>query len=126
MTTSSFTSTDINFDTNLVAIVRTMDSFVGTRDLQPRVSKFEISNITDAQETSQVKVVPNTIPISLKITYWSFAILSVFFLMQFILTFFSVSILSGFSGLVGFIGFGGLFKVTQRIHNEVREKGYIQ
>lgn len=127
MTALSFQATDINFDRQQSAFVETANSINSIPSQEPRITKFEIRDISNApQITAQAQIVSTSIPMSLQIAYWSFGIVSIFFLLQFILTFFQIAILPGFSGLVGFFAFGGLFKVTQRIHKEIKQNGFIQ
>lgn len=128
MTAISLESTDVNLNRNIPALVQSAETDWLNRPSanNSQVARFVINDISDISisEISETKVF--SVPITLHFAYVSFSVITLFFFSQFVLTFFGSSYISGFSGLVGTVAFGGLFKVAERINGEIRKKGYIQ
>lgn len=64
------------------------------------------------------------IPIVLKMANAIFGVLSIFFVLQFILAFFNKALINGFVALVGGVGFSGLLHVFSRAANVIKKKQY--
>ena len=73
----------------------------------------------------QGKTVAHAVPLTINAFSCVCFVLSLLLLSQFLLTFWHLAYLPGFTGLVGFVSFGSLFMVVRRATSEIKRKGYI-
>jgi hypothetical protein len=129
MTTSALKLTGFNFGNNKLQGNTLLGCYEANSVLEcenrtqqeSQIARFVITDISTIKKEHV-----GELPAVLKIGYYSLLVISLFFIVELLLSFFNKSFFSLFTNLAGLVSFGGLFKVLRRIDKEIKEKGFIK